>query len=211
MRGLATRQLILAAAERLFAERGIEAVPLRDVGIAAGQRNHAVVQYHFGDRAELIREIMEFRGAETEARRAQIVADLTLGANPPGVADVVAAFVDPLATHLEEDNHYLAFLSRYITEEGGYEGLGGGTVQAGVSVVTLQALLGRLLPDIPEEIRTERWWITLTSAVHTLARYHSALRKRGRLPGQRDALLADLVAFLSAGLVAPVAEDDARA
>ncbi|RYF40954.1 MAG: TetR family transcriptional regulator, partial [Comamonadaceae bacterium] len=45
-RGDATRQLLLTMAEQLFAERGIAAVPLRDIGVAAGQKNHAVVQYH---------------------------------------------------------------------------------------------------------------------------------------------------------------------
>ena len=50
----AARQAIVEAAERLFAERGIEAVSLRDVSAAAGQRNHSAAQYHFGDRAQLV-------------------------------------------------------------------------------------------------------------------------------------------------------------
>ena len=208
VRGEATRQLILTAAERLFAEHGISAVPLRDIGIAAGQRNHAVVQYHFGDRDEVVKAIMESRGAESEASRTDMVADLMLGGAVPTVRDVVSAFVRPLAIHLHPDNHYLAFLSLYITEEGGYEGLG--DVQAGASVITLRTLLSRLLPQIPEAVLEERWWVTLTSAVHTLARYHSAHRKRARLPARIDVLIDDLVTFLSAGLMAPLVEGDPR-
>jgi AcrR family transcriptional regulator len=208
VRGEATRQLILVAAERLFAEHGIAAVPLRDIGVAAGQRNHAAVQYHFGDRHEVVKAITEFRGAESEASRAHLVADLALGAAEPAVVDIVRAFVQPLAIHIEPDNHYLAFLSRYITEEGGYEGLG--DVRTGMSVATLRTMLSRLLPDIPEAVLDERWWVTLTSAVHTLARYHSAQRKRARLPAKIEVLIGDLVAFLSAGLMAPLAPGDPR-
>jgi AcrR family transcriptional regulator len=207
-RGEATRQLIVTAAERLFAERGISAVPLRDIGVAAGQRNNAAVQYHFGDRDEVVRAIMEFRGAESEASRTNMVADLVVGDARPTVRDVVDAFVRPLAIHVRPDNHYLAFLSAYITEEGGYEGLG--EVHAGASVVTLRTLLSRLLPNAPEAVLDERWWVTLTSAVHALARYHAAQRKRAVLPAGIDVLVDDLVMYLSAGLTAPLVDGDPR-
>lgn len=204
-RGETTRQLILTAAERLFAERGISAVPMRDIGLAAGQRNHTAVRYHFGDRDEVVSAIMEFRGAQSEASRVGMVADLTL-AGSPAVRDVVSAFVRPLAIHMQPDNHYLAFLSLYITEEGGYGGLAG--VNAGASVVTLRALLGRLVPEIPTAVLDERWWLTLTSAVHALARYHSAERKRARPPGTIDLLIDDMVSYLSAGLSASFTASD---
>ncbi|MEV6348165.1 TetR/AcrR family transcriptional regulator [Actinoplanes sp. NPDC051851] len=208
VRGESTRQAILTAAERLFAEHGIAAVPLRDIGAAAGQRNHAVVQYHFGERDEVVRAIMEFRGAQSEASRVDLVAGLMLGGTPPTVADVVAAFVRPLAIHIQPDNHYLAFLSLYITEEGGYEGLG--DVHTGASVVTLRTVVSRLVPDIPDAVLEERWWVTLTSAVHALARYHAAQRKRANLPAPIGVLIDDLVAVLSAGLTAPLVPGDPR-
>jgi AcrR family transcriptional regulator len=208
-RGEATRRLILDAAERLFAEKGVSAVPLRDIGIAAGQRNHAAVQYHFGDRDQVVTAIMERRGSESEVRRADLVAHLAMNGRTPTIADAVDAFVRPLAIHIRPDNHYLGFLSLFITEEGGYEGLEG--VHTGSSVITLRALVGRLAPQIPEAVLDERWWITLTSAVHALARYQAAHTKRSRLPASIDVLIDDLVAYLSAGLVAPVRTTDPRA
>ncbi|GAA2592425.1 TetR family transcriptional regulator [Winogradskya consettensis] len=208
IRGEATRQRILTAAERLFAENGISVVPLRDIGVAAGQRNHAAVQYHFGERDEVVKAIMEFRGAQSEASRVDLVAGLMLGVTPPTVVDVVAAFVRPLAIHIEPDNYYLAFLSLYITEEGGYEGLG--NVHTGASVITLRTVVSRLIPDIPAAVLEERWWVTLTSAVHALARYHAAQRKRASLPAPINVLIDDLVAVLSAGLTAPLVQGDPR-
>jgi len=207
VRGEATRLLILVAAERLFAEHGISAVPLRDIGIAAGQKNHAAVQYHFGDRDALVRALMEFRGTESESVRTEIVTGLMVGGSVPVVADVVGAFVRPLAVHLAPDNHYLAFLSRLITEQGGYEGLG--DVHTGASVVSLRAVLARLVPEVPEAVLDERWWVTLTSAVHSLARYQVAQVRRPQR-AQLDVLIADLIAYLSAGLVAPLVTGDPR-
>lgn len=209
VRGAVTRQLILTAAERLFALHGIAAVPLRDIGIAAGQRNHAAVQYHFGERDEVVKAIMEFRGAQSEASRVDLVASLMLGTTPPTVVDVVAAFVRPLAIHIEPDNYYLTFLSLYITEEGGYEGLGT-NVHTGASVLTLWTVLRRLVPDVPDAVLQERWWVTLTSAVHSLARYHAAHRKRANLPAPIGVLVDDLVSLLSAGLTAPLVTGDPR-
>jgi len=208
VRGEVTRQLILTAAERLFAEHGIAAVPLRDIGVAAGQRNHAVVQYHFGERDGVVKAIMEFRGAQSEASRVDLVAGLMLGTTPPTVMDVVGAFVRPLAIHIKPDNHYLTFLSLYITAEGGYEGLG--NVHTGASVITLRTVLSRLVPGIPDAVLEERWWTALTSAVHALARYHAAQRKRASLPAPLEVLIDDLVSMLSAGLTAPLVEGDPR-
>ncbi len=199
----------MSAAERLFAARGIAAVPLRDIGIAAGQRNHQAVQYHFGDRDEVVKAIMVARGAESEARRTDIVSDLLVGDTAPSVPAVIDAFVRPLAIHIRPENHYLGFLSRYITEEGGYEGLG--DLQTGASVATLRTVLGRLRPEIPQAVLDERWLIVLTSAVHALARYQAAQQKRARLPADFDVLIDDLVAFLAAGLAAPLVPGDPRA
>ena len=208
VRGVATRLRILATAERLFAERGISSVPLRDIGAEAGQRNHAAVQYHFGDREEIVRAIMEYRGQESENDRTARVAQLMLAETKPSIQDVVGAFVHPLAIHFESDNHYLPFLSAYITEEGGYDGLVG--VHTGASVIALQALLPSLVPGVAAAILEERWWVMLTSTVHALARYQTAQRKRQRLPADIEVLVTDLITTLSAGLAAAPAPGDPR-
>lgn len=183
-------------------------MPLRDVGVAAGQKNHAAVQYHFGDRDAVVGAILETRGAQSESRRAQIVADLIIGGRVPRVSDVVDAFVRPLAIHLEASNHYLAFLSLLITENGGYEGLVG--VHTGASVLSLETLLARLVPDIPPTILDERWTTAMTTSVQALARYQAAQIKRELSAERVEVLIDDLVVFLSAGITAPVADSDPR-
>lgn len=49
-RGQRTRERLLDAAERLWGERGVEAVSLREIRLEAGQRNSSALQFHFGDR-----------------------------------------------------------------------------------------------------------------------------------------------------------------
>jgi AcrR family transcriptional regulator len=87
-----TRGRLVSAAAHLFARRGIETVPLRDIGTLAGQRNASAVQYHFGGRWELVTAIL--------ARHARTVA----GWDDPGVAasddDVVRRLVELLRPEL---------------------------------------------------------------------------------------------------------------
>jgi AcrR family transcriptional regulator len=57
-RDLETRARLLAAAERLFADRGFKKVTVRDICRAA-DANVAAVNYHFGDKMGLYREVMQ--------------------------------------------------------------------------------------------------------------------------------------------------------
>lgn len=197
-RGDSTRLLILLKAEELFALRGIEAVPLRDIGAAAGQRNNVAVQYHYGDKENLLRQITTYRVKATERARAELLADLFATGKPPQALDLVQVWVQALACHLEEDNYYLAFLSRYVIERGDYVGLEG---TGGGSIATFTAMVRRLLRDHPEIHTEERWLVVMTSAVHELARYQNAWRS-GTLTSPLPDLIDDFVRFLAAGLQA---------
>jgi AcrR family transcriptional regulator len=57
-RGEQTRQHLLDVAEQLFGARGFHAVSLREIRIAAGARNTAAMQFHFGDRDGLVDALM---------------------------------------------------------------------------------------------------------------------------------------------------------
>jgi AcrR family transcriptional regulator len=190
-------------AEQLFAERGIAAVPLRDIGAAAGQKNNGVVQYYFGDRDSLVRDIIAYRAEVSEKLRVEMLADILAGGLPK-VSDLVSVFVVPMSVYLEEGNHYIALLSRYIIEHGGYEGLDRTMIPAS-TVYTLRGLLGRLLPGTPAGVLDERWLVMMTSTIHTLARYQKVMTSGAKLPAPIGALLEDLVRFLTAGLEAPLA------
>ena len=69
-----TRDRLLQAAEQLFADRGFKNVTVRDICRAA-RANVAAVNYHFGDKIGLYREVLQsaidaMRGTNEAARRA---------------------------------------------------------------------------------------------------------------------------------------------
>lgn len=54
-----TRLALMRAAEQLFAQQGVDRVSLREIAVAAGQRNVSAATYHFGSKRELIEAILE--------------------------------------------------------------------------------------------------------------------------------------------------------
>ncbi len=64
-----TRTQLILVAESLCAERGIEAVSLREISLGAGQANNNAVQYHFGTKDDLLHAIFEYRVAMMEEPR----------------------------------------------------------------------------------------------------------------------------------------------
>jgi AcrR family transcriptional regulator len=143
-RGEATRELILLTAERLFAERGIEATPLRDIGLAADQKNNCAVQYHFGDREQLVQAIAEHRARSLIERQGELAADLVTSGGQPTVVDFVRTFITALADNLHDESYFLPFVSRYIVERGGYAGLDRAVQLAGTGCSDILRLLPHL-------------------------------------------------------------------
>src|SRR6476646_7326443 len=70
-----TKQQLIAAAEELFAARGIEGVSLREINTAAGQRNSTALQYHFGDRYGLVRAVLRKHTPAVDAARHAMLDD----------------------------------------------------------------------------------------------------------------------------------------
>src|SRR4051794_4739165 len=110
-----TRELLLDVGERMFAERGIHGVSLREIGLAAQQRNNGVTQYHFGDKTGLIKAVFQRRASTVNDRRLELLeADEHAGRSD--VRSLVAAYVTPLAEQVAANTSYVAFLSRLQAE-----------------------------------------------------------------------------------------------
>ena len=94
-----TREAILAAAERLFAEHGVYAVSNRQVSEAAGQGNNAAVGYHFGTKADLVRAIEQKHRVPIERLLARMVAET---GDSTEMRDWIACMVCSLTEHLDQ-------------------------------------------------------------------------------------------------------------
>lgn len=89
------RELLLSTAERLFAERGVDATSLRAVMAEAGT-NVAAVNYHFGSKDALLAEVIRSRSGALRAEREELLAALEAD-EEPGVHGLAEAIVAPVA------------------------------------------------------------------------------------------------------------------
>lgn len=103
------RSQIISAAETLFAEHGSGSVSLREVNRAAGQANATAVQYHFTDRAGLLRAILAKHRPGIDVRRHALL-DAYEEAGEPALRPLAAALVAPIAAKLDDPDGGRAYL-----------------------------------------------------------------------------------------------------
>jgi len=109
------KSAMIEVAERMFAERGIDGVSMRDVAAAAGQKNNSAVRYHFGGRDGLVLEVFRRRMKEINSSRAAYLAQLDENGRGHDVRGLVEAVVLPLADFLRTsgaESYYAQFIAR---------------------------------------------------------------------------------------------------
>jgi AcrR family transcriptional regulator len=193
------------AAERLFAERGIDAVSLRTINTEAGY-SVAALHYHFGTRDGLVRALLQRAQPAMFAQRATMVATLEAQEHPQ-VEAIVEALVHPLTAgmleNFSESVAQLRFLVRLSFDRSPYLAK---TLED--SVALFRPLLRRALPQLDAGTRTRRWLFAADLAQHALANaleVHLGTSATAGVPSraQLEQFQRDLVAFISGGLRAP--------
>ncbi|TDC76550.1 TetR/AcrR family transcriptional regulator [Streptomyces hainanensis] len=181
-RANATRELILAAAERLFAEQGVYAVSNRRVGEAAGQGNNTAVGYHFGTKTDLVLAIARRHQAEIERIRARALADAGDSAD---LAVWVACLVRPVTGHLAAlpgPTWYARFRAQVATDPALHRIV----TEEALASPTLRRIvdgLDRCLPELPPEVRAERGAMVRRLILFTCAEHERALADDPPTPG----------------------------
>lgn len=110
--GAETRAALLETAEAMFAEKGIDGVSLRQIGVAAGSANANVVGYHFGTKEALVKATL-LRGRSTiEARRAQLLERADRDGRAGDLSALLEALCRPLFEHRNANGRhtYAVFL-----------------------------------------------------------------------------------------------------
>ena len=171
-----TRDAILTAAERLYAEHGVYAVSNRQVSEAAGQGNNAAVGYHFGTKTDLVRAIEERHRAPIEEHRERLVARLG------GTTDLrgwVSCLVRPLTDHLADLGNptwYARFAAQAMTDPA-YYGFVVKDALSSPSLVQVVDGINECLPDLPPDIRFERNIMARNLLMHSCADRERALAR----------------------------------
>jgi AcrR family transcriptional regulator len=200
-RGDVARGALLDAAERLFAEQGIEAVSLRDICAAAGQRNHSAAQYHFGDRRGVVAAVFERRMAIVNQRRQARLDDWEAAGDRADVAGLVAALAIPLTEVVAEtDGWYGRFLARTQWDRFASEVVA--NLPVGASHRRALELLAAAT-DLPRDLRRLRFDQVGTLLTGTVAGWEWQGHRGTRRVALVD-LQADLVSTLCAVVGAPI-------
>jgi AcrR family transcriptional regulator len=92
-----TRLALMRAAEQLFAQQGVDRVSLREIAVAAGQRNVSAATYHFGSKRELIEAILERHSVPIQETWPIALADASLG-----LRQLLELVVEPLVAKAED-------------------------------------------------------------------------------------------------------------
>ena len=204
--GRATRERLILLAERMFAERGIEAVSLRAIGDAAGQRNKMAVQYHFGDRAALVGAIYAYRSEQLDARRAALLTAHQASGAPDCTNTLLHILLQPHVESITDpENNFLPFLARLVIDLGSLANAS--SAAAAPFMGAHNELRGKIREsnrDVPDKVFDQRYDLLLTFAITALATY----KRFGRTPGQaRLTEVADeIVGMMAAALAAPLPE-----
>ncbi len=200
---LSTKEQIVLAAERLFAERGYEGVSLREIGVAAGSGNNSAVQYHFGSKEQLVVAIFENRLTYIDERRVVLMAQL----EPRDIRAWVECYVLPLLEQGEIDgSHYMSFIAAVEHQVGLFENL---PERFAVRTQTFRDAVAGLMSDVPEPLRSHRILQVVRLSVHA-----ASARERAKAQGLEVLPFAVHVADLLdgwAGFLAAPASGDALA
>lgn len=198
------RDQLISAAELLFAERGVDAVSMREINAAAGARNASALQYHFRDRAGLVRAVLDKHDAEVNARRHALL-DQYEADGGDDLRTLVAALVRPLAAELDTTGGggYLQALADLYNRP--RPPIDPAALEDGTnSIHRWRALIERQLD--PHAVRRHRRFLALRFVLGELAR-------RARTPDRTDHRLfvSDLIDIVTGMLAAPESDETRRA
>ncbi|SCW47256.1 transcriptional regulator, TetR family [Sphingobium faniae] len=104
----AAAEHIKKVALRLFAERGVDGVTVREIAAAAGQKNHGAVGYHFGSKEALVRAIVMDGAMALDRERNAVLDRLEREGGPRSIREVIDALILPVLALPEE--HYVPFI-----------------------------------------------------------------------------------------------------
>ncbi len=97
---------IMDAAEQLFALNGIEGVALRQILIAAKQRNKYAISLYFGSKEDLVFAIIRRRIAEMNVHRKRLIAAAEQAGTPADARMTLELIFRPLAEVSDSTGQY---------------------------------------------------------------------------------------------------------
>jgi AcrR family transcriptional regulator len=194
-----TRDKLIRAAERLMADRGLDAVTFAEITQAAGQRNNSAVPYHFGDRRGLVRAVLAKHTAPIAARRTEMLDELGSRAT---LRELVAALVRPIVMeveHAEGGTDYVQVMAHMLS----HPELDAAELGERPVARRLGRLIEEAVPQLPPSVHNTRMDLVMSVLFHGLADHARSLLDESADPLQRQIFVENLIDSIEALLVAP--------
>src|ERR1700744_2112357 len=202
------------AAERLFAEFGIEAVSSRQIALAAGQRNQSAIRYHFGTKDDVLRALLQSRVSEINRRRAALLAEMEEPGQPPELRGLIRAIAVPLAEKVAsgpQGSNFVRFLAHLFSDRQRRDLWLTEGEEAGL-LRRIYRELRLLAPEMPDAVWNERLRMMIGGIIHSLADRERLRTKQRQAPRSLsdDAFLSNLIDAGTAIIAAPVSSETAQ-
>ena len=215
-RGHSTRELLLLAAERLFAEEGIGSVSMRRINNEANQKNVSALHYHFGSREAIVEAIFEYRMTHNNQRRNAMLLEIERDGLHNDLHSLVRVAIWPLAETLmnaAQPNYFARFNAEchrvpYLDTWNHIRH------KARRSIAQVYVMIVRCIGDeLPRPIVHTRTVMALRHAVYVLADLDRVIEQRH--PDMRDEMVLfhtnELIDIITADLRAAMSPATRRA
>lgn len=194
------RSQILVEAERLFAERGVEAVSMRDIAKSAGV-SVALLTYHFATKENLYHAVFDRHREVLEQRLARLnEIDLE---DPEALEQVIAAFVEP-QMQLRESAQGLDFARLVAREAADPSSEARGIIEEFYDPMAQEFItaMQSALPEVPAE--RIRWGYLFAVGAMSMSVFDQRVERLGGDPAMpledKTTMLKD---FITGGLAGP--------
>jgi len=201
------RIALLDAAERLYAEHGLDGVAMRDIAQATNQKNTSVVQYYFGTRNGLVLEVFRRRMQQISKIRLEHFSELKDLGLDRDTRCLVKALIMPVAEFIKEsgsNTYYARFIEQSLSSLSFSEKEAGDLFDIAESAKEVHMHLLAALDHLPSRIASERIRLAQSLVVSGLASYE---RKRSlssvTSTADLEETVSNLVDMIHGALTAP--------
>jgi AcrR family transcriptional regulator len=187
-------------------EHGIDHVSLNAINRASGHRNRSAINYHFGSREAIVRELLGRTMVTLDAERNTLLDHLETTNGALSERDAIEILVGPLARQLlTPDGRRFLRLCGQVVNHPRYVADARETLQVNSSTARCVRYLASAFAQLPESIATERRSQLAGLAIRALAEQARLLDTKPppRPPLPIEAFTANLVDVLLAVLTAP--------
>jgi TetR/AcrR family transcriptional regulator, regulator of cefoperazone and chloramphenicol sensitivity len=198
-----SRQRLLDTAERLLADHGLNGASLRQIRTAAGEGNNSAIQYHFGDKAGLIREIINRRAQSFEPRREELLSQALLQHQPPDVASLLKVLVLPLGEAVDASGRhvYAKFIMQFLMHFQHQQGVELPAWPAQSALTRATTLLLESLPHLSARALKDRVsWVSMLFLAALIERDNSL--EAGKPVEKEKAFIKEVFAAMEAAMLA---------